>query len=144
MKRVPKMIRGITMAMIMALSNAGGVVYQQISKIFYQTSPGMVYLLIAMFDVLVLFMILVAILFEKWGDMPKNMEVDEDKDSKENEGAETYMDIDDGFKDDFAEVPFGKELHDEEIPEVDSNHEYSKYSRQNSKFDVRKPSIDIV
>jgi len=27
-KRVPKMIRGITMAVIMALSNLGGVIYQ--------------------------------------------------------------------------------------------------------------------
>ena len=82
----------------------------------------MVYLLIAMFDVLVLLMILIAILFDKWGDLPKNMEI-EDKNSKSNEEAVTYMDIDDGFRDGIGDVPFGQEIHDEFIPEVDSNHE---------------------
>ena len=76
-KRVPKMIRGITMAVILALSSFGGIVYQQISRIFYATNPSMVYLLIAMFDVLVLFMIIFSILMGWWGDMPKNMEVED-------------------------------------------------------------------
>lgn len=34
-KRVPKMIRGITMALVIALSAVGGIIYLQISKLFY-------------------------------------------------------------------------------------------------------------
>jgi len=34
-KRVPKMIRGITMALIIALSGFGGILYLQISKVFF-------------------------------------------------------------------------------------------------------------
>ena len=34
-KRVPKMIRGIVMALIIALSGLGGIIYLQLSKIFF-------------------------------------------------------------------------------------------------------------
>jgi len=34
-KRVPKMIRGIVMALIIALSGFGGILYLQISKLFF-------------------------------------------------------------------------------------------------------------
>ena len=36
------------------------------------------------------------------------------------------MDIDEGFQDEIGDVPFGKELYDEQIPELDSVHEQSK------------------
>jgi len=34
-KRVPKMIRGIIMALIIALSAFGGIIYLQLSKLFF-------------------------------------------------------------------------------------------------------------
>ena len=56
------------------------------------------------------------------------------------------MDIDEGFQDEIGDVPFGKELYDEQIPELDSVHEQSKYgnSRHGSKAYNNRPSIDIV
>lgn len=67
-KRVPKMIRGIVMALIIALSGLGGIIYLQISKIFFQTAPNMVFGLIGIFDVIVLVFILVMIAMGKYGD----------------------------------------------------------------------------
>ena len=67
-KRVPKMIRGITMALIIALSGLGGVLYLQISKVFFTTAPNMVFGVIGLFDVLVLILIVVAIVMGKYGD----------------------------------------------------------------------------
>ena len=60
-KRVPKMIRGIIMALIISLSGLGGVIYLQVSKPFFETAPNMVFGFIGIFDALVLVFILVSI-----------------------------------------------------------------------------------
>ena len=67
-KRVPKMIRGITMAVIISLSAIGGVVYLQLSKLFYESNVNMVFGLIAAFDGVVLLVILVSIFTGYYGD----------------------------------------------------------------------------
>ena len=67
-KRVPKMIRGIVMALIIAISGLGGILYLQISKIFFNSAPNMVFGVIGFFDVLVLILIIVAIMMGKYGD----------------------------------------------------------------------------
>ena len=69
-KRVPKMIRGIVMALIIALSGLGGIIYLQLSKIFFSTAPNMVFGLIGLFDALVLLFIAVMIALGKYGDAP--------------------------------------------------------------------------
>ena len=53
-KRVPKMIRGIIMALIISFSGIGGIIYLQVSKLFFTTAPNMVFGIIAIFDALVL------------------------------------------------------------------------------------------
>ena len=69
-KRVPKMIRGIVMALIIALSGIGGIIYLQLSKIFFTTAPNMVFGLIGLFDALVLVFIVIMIVLGKFGDGP--------------------------------------------------------------------------
>lgn len=69
-KRVPKMIRGIVMALIIALSGLGGIIYLQLSKIFFTTAPNMVFGLIGLFDALVLVFIVIMIVLGKFGDAP--------------------------------------------------------------------------
>lgn len=68
-KRVPKMIRGIIMALIISLSGLGGVIYLQVSKPFFETAPNMVFGFIGIFDALVLVFILVSIALGKYGDI---------------------------------------------------------------------------
>ena len=69
-KRVPKMIRGIVMALIIALSGFGGIIYLQLSKLFFKTAPNMVFGLIGLFDALVLVFIVIMIAMGKYGDAP--------------------------------------------------------------------------
>ena len=69
-KRVPKMIRGIVMALIIALSGIGGIIYLQLSKIFFTTAPNMVFGLIGLFDAIVLVFIVIMIVLGKFGDGP--------------------------------------------------------------------------
>ena len=45
-KRVPKMIRGIVLALIISFSGLGGIIYLQLSKLFYDSAPNMVFGLI--------------------------------------------------------------------------------------------------
>lgn len=126
-KRVPKMIRGITMALVIALSAVGGIIYLQISKLFYQSNPGMVFGLIAMFDAMVLIFILVSIFFGKYGDPPKNVE-GEDNNSRQTEGETYFGNLDDpGFEDSIQDVPFGQDIHEEKIPEMSSFLEASSF-----------------
>jgi len=68
-KRVPKMIRGIIMALIIALSAFGGIIYLQLSKLFFDSRIGMVFGLIGIFDILVLVFIVTMILLGKYGDV---------------------------------------------------------------------------
>jgi len=68
-KRVPKMIRGIIMALIIALSAFGGIIYLQLSKLFFETAPGMVFGLVGVFDALVLVFIITMIFMGKYGDV---------------------------------------------------------------------------
>ena len=71
-KRVPKMIRGITMSLIGVFSSIGTILYLQIQKIFFQTHPNMVFGTLAIFDGLILILILVSIAFGWYGHKPKN------------------------------------------------------------------------
>jgi len=69
-KRVPKMIRGIVMSLIICLSALGGIVYLQASKPFFESNPNWVFGLIGVFDAMVLVLILVSIACGKYGDPP--------------------------------------------------------------------------
>ena len=68
-KRVPKMIRGIVMALIISLSSLGGVIYLQVTKPFFETAPNMVFGFIGIFDIIVLVFILICIALGKYGDI---------------------------------------------------------------------------
>lgn len=68
-KRVPKMIRGIIMALIISMSGLGGVIYLQVSKPFFETAPNMVFGFIGIFDALVLVFIVISIALGKYGDI---------------------------------------------------------------------------
>ena len=63
------MIRGIIMALIIALSAFGGIIYLQLSKLFFETAPGMVFGLVGVFDALVLVFIITMIFMGKYGDV---------------------------------------------------------------------------
>ena len=107
-KRVPKMIRGITMALVIAFSGVGGIIYLQVSKLFYETAPGMIFGLIAFFDALVLIAIGVSIFYGKYGDPPKQLEDGDDNNSKQTEGETYFGNLDDpGFNNKIEDVPFG-------------------------------------
>ena len=67
-KRVPKMIRGIIMSLIAAFASIGTILYLQIQKIFFHTYPNMVFGTLALFDVLVLVLIIISIAFGWYGD----------------------------------------------------------------------------
>ena len=68
-KRVPKMIRGIIMALIISLSGLGGVVYLQVSKPFFESAPNMVFGWIGLFDAMVLVFVAIMMLMGKYGDI---------------------------------------------------------------------------
>ena len=76
-KRVPKMIRGITMAVIIAISTLGGICYLQVSKLFFDTAAYMIFVLVAIFDVPVLILILIASCAGAWGHLPINMQAED-------------------------------------------------------------------
>lgn len=122
-KRVPKMIRGIVMALIIAAASLGGVLYLQVSKLFYESNPNMVFGLIAIFDGVSLIAVLICIAFGKYGEPPSQIELEGENDSKANEVGDGghYMDIepDTGFAGDIPDAPFG-DIYEEHIPEVGS------------------------
>ena len=60
-KRVPKMIRGITMAFMIAVASTGGIIYLQITKLFYTTAPWMIFVTVAILDIPILLLLLIAI-----------------------------------------------------------------------------------
>jgi hypothetical protein len=84
-KRVPKMIRGIIMALIISLSGIGGIVYLQISKLFFTSAPNMVFGVIGLFDALVLVGIVISIVAGKYGDPAPQEDTFEEGNSKKNE-----------------------------------------------------------
>ena len=67
-KRVPKMIRGIIMSLIISLSGIGSVVYLQVQKVLFNDYPNMVFGVIGIGDILVLILILTSIFLGKYGD----------------------------------------------------------------------------
>ena len=75
-KRIPKMIRGITNALFLSLSAAGGILYQQITKPFFETAPNMVFVWIGIFDVMVLIFIVIMIYLGKYGDAAPQEDTD--------------------------------------------------------------------
>ena len=86
-KRVPKMIRGIIMALIISFSGIGGILYLQISKVFFETAPNMVFGVIALFDALVLVFICVCIMFGLYGDQAPQEDTFGEGNSQKNEKA---------------------------------------------------------
>ena len=67
-KRVPKMIRGIVMSLIISISGIGAILYLQIQKVLFEMYPNMVFGLIGIFDLIVLVFILICICLGKYGD----------------------------------------------------------------------------
>ena len=67
-KRVPKMIRGIVMSLIISISGIGAILYLQIQKVLFEMYPNMVFRLIGIFDLIVLVFILICICLGKYGD----------------------------------------------------------------------------
>ena len=132
------MIRGIVMALIIALSGFGGIIYLQLSKIFFKSAPNMVFGLIGIFDVLVLVFIVVMISLGKYGGPPPQEDTFQDGNSQKNEGGTADFIKDHDFNDDIPDVPFSKDLYDELIPELPSYREetasiHSKPLRGNSR-----------
>ena len=128
-KRVPKMIRGIVMALIISLSGFGGVIYLQVSKPFYETAPNMVFGWIGIFDGLVLIGILICICLGLYGDVaPQEDTFGEGNSQKDEKGTADVVKNDDrGFDDDIPEVPYFKDIYDEHIPEMSSDREASSF-----------------
>ena len=67
-KRVPKMIRGIIMSLIAIFASLGTIAYLQVQKIFFNEHPNMVFGTLAFFDLVVLILIIVSIVFGWYGD----------------------------------------------------------------------------
>lgn len=128
-KRVPKMIRGIVMALIISLSSLGGVIYLQVSKPFFETAPNMVFGFIGIFDIIVLVFILICIALGKYGDIaPQEDTFGEGNSQKHEKGTADVVKNDDrGFDDDIPEVPYFKDIYDEHIPEMSSEREASSF-----------------
>ena len=74
----------------------------------------MVFGTLALFDCLVLALILVSIAFGWYGDEPSKQ--GGDADSAAPEKVTNLEDV--GFVDEFPDVPFAKDLYDEAVPEV--------------------------
>ena len=67
-KRVPKMIRGLVMSLIVSLSSIGSIVYLQVTKPFYSSAPNMVFGWIGLFDGMVLIGVVICIMLGLYGD----------------------------------------------------------------------------
>lgn len=126
-KRVPKMIRGIVMALIISLSGLGGLIYLQISKVFFTTAPNMVFGVIGLFDALVLVLIVISIMAGWYGGPPPQEDTFEDGNTIKNENATADFVKDHDFDDDIPDVPLYKDIYDEHIPEMSSDREASSF-----------------
>lgn len=118
------------MALIISLSGLGGVIYLQISKIFFESAPNMVFGLIGIFDVIVLVFIVIMIAMGKYGDIAPQEDAFEEGNSQRHEKGTADLvkaDADHGFEDDIPEVPYFKDIYDEHIPEMSSDREASSF-----------------
>ena len=75
------------MALIISFSGIGGILYLQISKVFFETAPNMVFGVIALFDALVLVFIFVCIMFGLYGDQAPQEDTFGEGNSQKNEKA---------------------------------------------------------
>ena len=125
-KRVPKMIRGIVMALIIFGSGVGGIVYLQISKLFFKSAPNMVFGLIGLFDLAVLVFIVIMIALGKYGDIAPQEDTFGEGNSQKNEKTADFV-KDQEYDNDIPDVPFGHDLYDEHIPEMSEQFENSSY-----------------
>jgi len=125
-KRVPKMIRGIVMALIIFGSGVGGIIYLQISKLFFSSAPNMVFGVIGLFDIAVLIFILIMIALGKYGDAAPQEDTFGEGNSQKNEKTADFV-KDHEYDNDIPDVPFGHELYDEHIPEMSEQFENSSY-----------------
>ena len=108
MKRVPKMIRGIIMSLIIAMSSLGSMLYLQLAKIVVADHPGMVFGLLAIIDLVTLVFLGICMAMGLYGKPPKNVEEDEEKVSKEqNVLSDTEAEADHGFEIGLPDIPFG-------------------------------------
>ena len=55
------------MALIISLSNVGGILYLQTTKPFFSFAPNMVFGILALYDILVLIFIVIMIMMGKYG-----------------------------------------------------------------------------
>ena len=77
----------------------------------------MVFGTLALFDCLILALILVSIAFGWYGDEPKKQGADAD--SNASNAPEKVTNLEDaGFADEFPDVPFARDLYEEAVPEV--------------------------
>jgi uncharacterized membrane protein len=110
-KRVPKMIRGIVMALIIALSGVGGILYLQISKLFFDSGPNMVFGVIGIFDVIVLVFIVIMIAMGKYGEPAPQEDTFGEGNSKKNEEGTADFVKDHEFDDDIPDVPLFRDIY---------------------------------
>ena len=141
-KRVPKMIRGIVMSLIICFSGIGGILYLQISKVLFDDMTNFaVYGLIGIFDAIVLVFILAMILMGKYGDVAPQEDTFGEGNSQKNEGATADFIKDHEFDDNIPDVPLNYELYNEQIPEMSSDREASSFhTRRFTK--ARRRSMD--
>ena len=105
------------MSLIAVFASIGTILYLQIQKVFFHEHPNMVFGTLALFDCLVLALILVSIAFGWYGDPPKKQGADDD--SNASNAPEKVTNLEDaGFTDEFPDVPFARDLYDEAVPEV--------------------------
>ena len=135
LKRVPKMIRGIILALIAGASSFGSIVYLQISKQFYESAPNMVFGWMGIFDGFVLIMIVIAVFLGYYGNPPPQEDTFGEGNSmkQENQTADFIKD-EDYIDDDIEPVPMYQDIYDEHIPEMSSSYEASSFHTRRHKF----------
>mmetsp|Transcript_27664 Transcript_27664/g.34357 ORF Transcript_27664/g.34357 Transcript_27664/m.34357 type:complete len:164 (+) Transcript_27664:1331-1822(+) len=113
-KRVPKMIRGIVMALIVSLSSLGSILYLQVSKQFYDSAPNMVFGILGLFDAVVLVFIVICIFMGKYGDpAPQEDTFGEGNSMKQEDQTADFQKDDEYLDDDFPDVPLYQDIYDE-------------------------------
>ena len=116
------------MALIIAISGIGGILYLQVSKPFFTDRPNMVFVWIAIFDIIVLVFILLMIWMGKYGDVAPQEDTFGEGNSQKNEKATAdFMKEDHEFDDDIPDVPLYQDIYNEQIPEMSSDFEASSF-----------------
>ena len=105
-KRVPKMIRGIILALIAGASSFGSIIYLQISKQFYESAPNMVFGWMGIFDGFVLIMIVICVFLGLYGNPPPQEDTyGEGNSMKQKNQTADFIKDEDYIDDDIEPVP---------------------------------------